>query len=139
MSTNETRLIRKYVNRRLYDTRQSRYVNLDDLRELVFQGLDIKVVEQATGNDITTPVLLQIIAESEKGGAQLLRPDFLAGLIRLAGQDEQGRLAEQLNQALKSVVSANGPQGAAAQAPARAVNTPAYGSSEPAFRSIPQS
>lgn len=139
MSTNETRLIRKYVNRRLYDTRQSRYVNLEDLRELVFQGLDIKVVEQATGNDITTPVLLQIIAESEKGGAQLLRPEFLAGLIRLAGQDDSGQLAAQLNQALKGVLAATAPQ-AGAQPAARPATAPAYApSSETGFRSIPQS
>ena len=138
MSTNEIRLIRKYVNRRLYDTRQSRYVNLEDLRELVFQGLDIKVVEQATGNDITTPVLLQIIAESEKGGGQLLRPDFLSGLIRLAGQDDHGQLAEQLNQALKEAVAAAAPP-AAKPAAARPVAAPAYTGGETAFRSIPQS
>ena len=52
----DQRLIRKYVNRRLYDTTQSRYVNLQDLRELIIKGSQVKVVEQATGADITTPV-----------------------------------------------------------------------------------
>ncbi|MCC5793339.1 MAG: hypothetical protein JJT85_01225 [Chromatiales bacterium] len=105
MSTNETRLIRKYVNRRLYDTRQSRYVNLEDLRELVVQGIEIKVVEQATGTDITTPVMLQIIGEGAKGGAHLLKADFLSGLIRLAGRDDAHELKERLNQQLKAVLT----------------------------------
>jgi len=134
MSTNETRLIRKYVNRRLYDTRQSRYVNLEDLRELVFQGLDIKVVEQATSNDITTPVLLQIIAESEKGGAQLLRPEFLSGLIRLAGRDDSPQLAEPLNQSLRGVLASTGLQ--AQQSVARPTANAGFSGSEPAFRSM---
>jgi polyhydroxyalkanoate synthesis repressor PhaR len=126
MSTNETRLIRKYVNRRLYDTRQSRYVNLDDLRELVSQGVEIKVVEQATGTDITTPVLLQIIAESEKGGAHLLRADFLAGLIRVAGRDDSAQLALQLNQALKSVLGNAAPAAPASARPAATAPTSTY-------------
>ena len=49
----QPKLIRKYVNRRLYDTTQSRYVNLEDLRKLIIAGANIKVVEQATGHEIT--------------------------------------------------------------------------------------
>lgn len=101
----EQRLIRKYVNRRLYDTAQSRYVNLDDLRELVTKGSNVKVVEQATGADITTPVLLQIIAEGQRGGTPLLSAEFLAGMIRLGAVDRDPELAGRLDRALKSVMA----------------------------------
>jgi polyhydroxyalkanoate synthesis repressor PhaR len=101
----EQRLIRKYVNRRLYDTTQSRYVNLHDLRELITKGSQVKVVEQATGADITTPVLLQIIAEGQRGGAPLLSAEFLAGMIRLGATDRDPELAGRLDRALKSALS----------------------------------
>jgi polyhydroxyalkanoate synthesis repressor PhaR len=104
----EQRLIRKYVNRRLYDTTQSRYVNLDDLRELITKGASVRVVEQATGADITTPVLLQIIAEGQRGGTPLLSAEFLAGMIRLgAASDRDPDLAGQLDRALKGALAAS--------------------------------
>lgn len=102
----EQRLIRKYVNRRLYDTAQSRYVNLDDLRELITKGTNIRVVEQATGTDITTPVLLQIIAESQRGGPPMLSPEFLAGLIRLAATGADAELSARLDRALRGALAA---------------------------------
>jgi len=102
----EQRLIRKYVNRRLYDTTQSRYVNLHDLRELITKGSQVKVVEQATGADITTPVLLQIIAEGQRGGAPLLSAEFLAGMIRLGAMDRDPEFAGRLDRALKSALAA---------------------------------
>lgn len=101
----EQRLIRKYVNRRLYDTAQSRYVNLDDLRELITKGSSVKVVEQATGADITTPVLLQIIAEGQRGGTPLLSAEFLAGMIRLGAVERDPELTGRLDRALKSVLA----------------------------------
>lgn len=101
----DTTLIRKYVNRRLYDTSQSRYVNLDDLRALIVEGNNLKVVEQASGADITTQVLLQIIAESQKAGASLLRPEFLCDLIRLAAKEREGSdLANRLYPALRNAL-----------------------------------
>ena len=104
----ELRLIRKYVNRRLYDTTQSRYVNLQDVGDLITTGAQVKVVEQATGLDITTPVLLQIIAEGQRGGAPLLSADFLAGMIRLGTNDRDPELAGRLDRALKSALTAPG-------------------------------
>jgi len=101
----EQRLIRKYVNRRLYDTAQSRYVNLEDLRELITKGSNVKVVEQATGADITTPVLLQIIADGQRGGTPLLSAEFLAGMIRLGAVDRDPDLAGRLDRALKGVLA----------------------------------
>jgi polyhydroxyalkanoate synthesis repressor PhaR len=101
----EHRLIRKYVNRRLYDTTQSRYVNLDDLRELIIKGMELKVVEQATGMDITTPVMLQIIAEGERSGSALLSPEFLAGMIRLGARERDPDLAARINGALTGALT----------------------------------
>jgi polyhydroxyalkanoate synthesis repressor PhaR len=97
----QPKLIRKYVNRRLYDTTQSRYVNLEDLRKLIIAGADIKVVEQASGQDITTTVLLQIIEDSEKHGTHMLRPDFLSQLIRLSDREADPALQERLSSALR--------------------------------------
>jgi len=105
----EQRLIRKYVNRRLYDTAQSRYVNLDDLRELITKGSQVKVVEQATGVDITTPVLLQIIAETQRGNTPLLSAEFLATMIRLGALDRDPELPARLDRALKNLLDKQSP------------------------------
>lgn len=94
------KLIRKYVNRRLYDTTQSRYVNLDELRELIIAGDDIQVVEQASQADITTTVLLQILEDSQQSTAQILQPDFLAQIIRLSHANSDPNLPERLNTVL---------------------------------------
>lgn len=103
---NEPRLIRKYVNRRLYDTTQSRYVNLDDLRDMIIKGSQVRVVEQATGTDITTPVLLQIIAEGQRGTAPLLSAEFLAGMIRMGTEERDPDLAARLDRALRGALAA---------------------------------
>jgi len=97
----QPKLIRKYVNRRLYDTSQSRYVNLADLRRMIVGGADIKVIEQATGDEITTTVLLQIIEETQRSGSRLLQADFLARLIRLSATDNDPTLPDRLNSALR--------------------------------------
>ena len=97
----QPKLIRKYVNRRLYDTSQSRYVNLADLRQLIINGAEITVVEQATGDDITTTVLLQIIEDTQRSGAKLLKPEFLAKVIRLSATTDDPALSERLNNALR--------------------------------------
>ena len=96
----QPKLIRKYVNRRLYDTTQSRYVNLDELRELIVAGDDIQVVEQASQADITTTVLLQILEDSQRSAAQILNSDFLARVIRLSHQNGDPSLTERLNSVL---------------------------------------
>ncbi len=102
--TSEPRVIRKYVNRRLYDTVESRYVNLDDLRRVINTGGEIKVTDQATGKDITTTVLLQIIGEAERSGAPLLTADFLSALIRLAAKERDPGLGARLHTALNAAL-----------------------------------
>ena len=95
------RLIKKYPNRRLYDTRTSTYITLDDVKSLVLARLDFKVVHAKTGDDLTRSVLLQIIVDEESTGVPLLTTEFLAPLIRLYGHPMQGRLGEYLETNIK--------------------------------------
>jgi len=95
------RLVRKYVNRRLYDTTQSRYVNLEDLRRLIVEGVELKIVDQASGDDITTSVLLQIIGDSQRSGAVLFNAEFLSDLIRMTATEQDPTLPDRLNVALR--------------------------------------
>jgi len=74
-------VIRKYRNRRLYDTRSRRYVNLDDLAALIRQGTDLRVVDARTGEDLTRVVLTQIIVEDAKGQPTGLPLELLRQLI----------------------------------------------------------
>ena len=83
-------VIRKYPNRRLYDTSSGKYVNLDDLADMVRKGIDIQVVDAKTGEDITRVVLTQIIVEDAKGRPTGLPLEFLRQLIMAsdrAGQE----------------------------------------------------
>jgi len=75
-------LVKKYSNRRLYDTKQSRYITLEELAELVRGGEDARVVDAKTGEALTQATLTQIIIES-RGGARMLPVPFLLQLIRL--------------------------------------------------------
>ena len=82
-------VIKKYANRRLYDTSTSQYVTLDHLRDLVKQGTDFQVVDAKSGEDLTRGVLAQIIFEEEARGANLLPVDFLRQLISFYGDSLQ--------------------------------------------------
>ncbi len=81
--------IKKYANRRLYNTGTSTYVTLDDLAEMVKKGEDFQVVDAKTGDDITRSVLTQIIVEQENKGPNLLPVTFLRQLIRFYGDSLQ--------------------------------------------------
>ncbi len=85
----QERLIRKYANRRLYDTVGSRHVTLEDLRQLIVAGQRIKVVDDKSGDDLTRAVLLQIIAEQEQFGAPVLNTELLEMIIRFYGRPMQ--------------------------------------------------
>lgn len=80
-------IIRKYANRRLYDTDGSTYVTLDDLARMVREGRDVVVQDAKTGEDISRSVLTQIVLEQEARGQPLLSVGFLKDLIRLHGQE----------------------------------------------------
>jgi polyhydroxyalkanoate synthesis repressor PhaR len=100
---NEPRLIRKYANRRLYDTVRSRYVNLADVRDLIAEGARVKVIEQSTSRDITNSILLQIIGSMSDKGV-LLTTGFLSDLIRTTVGGSDPGLPERLQMALRSAL-----------------------------------
>ena len=88
-STDGAIIIKKYANRRLYNTATSSYVTLDYLSELVKEGIDFVVYDAKTGEDITRPVLTQIIFEQENKGQNLLPVQFLRQLIKFYGDSMQ--------------------------------------------------
>jgi len=95
------RLIKKYPNRRLYDTKESRYITLDEVRKMVLDEIPFKVVDRQSGNDITRNILLQIIMEQESGGKPLFNLDILSGFIRHYGDNTQQGFSEYLEQTLQ--------------------------------------
>lgn len=98
---NEPRVIKKYPNRRLYDTVESRYITLSDIRKLVLDKVEFVVVDKKTQEDITRSILLQVISEQEHEGEPLMSQDFLAQVIRAYGGTMQGMAGDYLEQSLK--------------------------------------
>lgn len=76
------RTIKKYPNRRLYDTEESRYITLADIRQLVVDKEDFAVIDKKSGDDITRSILLQVISEQEQHGEPIMSRDFLSEIIR---------------------------------------------------------
>ena len=95
-------VIKKYANRRLYNTAASSYVTLDHLSEMVRDGVDFIVQDAKTGEDITRSVLTQIIFEQESRGHNLLPVQFLRRLIRFYGDQMQGFLPPYLEMSMES-------------------------------------
>lgn len=96
----ETRIIKKYPNRRLYDTEVSKYITLEDVRKLVLAGVDFCVKDVKTNEDLTRAILLQIIAEQEHGGEPIFSTDTLTQIIRFYGDSLQGVASEYLERSL---------------------------------------
>ena len=96
------RTIKKYPNRRLYDTETSQYMTLDDLRELVKQGAEIQVIDSKTKEDITRSVLLQIILEQEESGNPILTEQLLTQFIRFYGDAMQTFMGPYLEKSLQA-------------------------------------
>jgi len=96
----EPTIIKKYANRRLYDTGRSSYVTLDDLCEMVQEERNFVVIEAKTGKDITRSVLTQIIADQESSDETLLPTNFLRTLIGFYGNNMQSMLPSYLEQTM---------------------------------------
>ncbi len=94
------RIIKKYPNRRLYDTEISRYVTLADVRALVMQGVGFRVLDTNNDDDITRAILLQIMLEEESGGEPLFTAPMLAQIIRFYGGTLQGMLSRYMEKSL---------------------------------------
>ena len=88
----QPRLIKKYPNRRLYDTESSTYITLDDIKKLVLEQVDFRVEDAKSHEDITRSILLQIIFEEEAQGAPMFSRDLLSQIIRFYGDAMQGMM-----------------------------------------------
>lgn len=98
----EPTVIKKYANRRLYDTGRSSYVTLDDLCEMIKEGIDFVVYDAKTGEDLTRSVLTQIIVEQETHGENLLPVSFLKQLIGFYGDSLQNIVPNYLEQTFEA-------------------------------------
>ncbi|HSQ72517.1 MAG TPA: polyhydroxyalkanoate synthesis repressor PhaR, partial [Rubrivivax sp.] len=84
------RILKKYPNRRLYDTQNSSYITLADVKQMVLAGEDFEVRDAKTGEDLTRSILLQIILEEESGGLPMFSAQTLSQIIRFYGHAMQG-------------------------------------------------
>jgi len=101
IAVSEQRLIKKYPNRRLYDTEESRYITLTDVQKLVRDGVEIKVMDTQSGDDITRGILIQIITEQEASGNPMFTTDVLTRFIRFYDESLQDAFSSFLDQTLK--------------------------------------
>lgn len=97
----DTVIIKKYANRRLYNTQSSSYITLDHLAKMTREGIDFKVLDAKTGTDITHQILTQIIMEEEASGEQMLPVNFLRQLISMYGNSMQGLLPHYLEASME--------------------------------------
>ena len=98
----ELRLIKKYPNRRLYDTATSSYITLTDVKALVLEQVPFKVVDAKTNEDLTRSILLQIILEEESAGAPMFSSDMLSQIIRFYGNAMQGMMGNYLEKNIQT-------------------------------------
>lgn len=92
----EIRIIKKYPNRRLYDTEISRYITLEEVRQLVLNNTQFRVVDKRSKEDITRSILLQVIAEQEEGGNPIFQTELLQHIIRFYGDPMQSSASRYL-------------------------------------------
>ncbi len=104
VTADKTRVIKKYPNRRLYDTDKSAYITLAEVRDLVLESAKFRVLDAKTGDDITRSILLQIILEEESGGEPIFTSDMLAHMIRCYGNAMQGVMGSFLERGIRSFI-----------------------------------
>ncbi len=97
----DARIIKKYPNRRLYDTEVSRYITLQEIRALVLSGEAFQVIDKHSGDDITRSILLQVISEQEEGGDPIFTTEVLTQIIRFYGDSMQNSMSRYLELSLK--------------------------------------
>jgi polyhydroxyalkanoate synthesis repressor PhaR len=100
----DARVLKKYPNRRLYDTRASSYITLADVKAMVLKAEDFEVRDAKTGEDLTRSILLQIILEEESGGMPMFSSQMLAQMIRFYGHSMQGMMGAYLEKNLQTFV-----------------------------------
>lgn len=100
--TGGTRILKKYPNRRLYDTQTSSYITLADVKKMVLTGEDFVVRDAKSSEDLTRSILLQIILEEETGGVPMFSSQMLAQIIRFYGHAMQGMMGSYLEKNLQT-------------------------------------
>lgn len=103
-TTPPQRLIKKYPNRRLYDTQNSTYITLADVKQLVLDNESFHVVDAKSGEDLTRSILLQIILEEEMGGVPMFSSAVLAQIIRFYGHAMQGIMGSYLEKNIQALI-----------------------------------
>ena len=103
-TTTAVRLIKKYPNRRLYDTKTSAYITLADVKQLVLDAEEFEVVDAKSGEDITRSILLQIILEEESGGVPMFSANALSQIIRFYGHAMQGVMGTYLEKNIQAFI-----------------------------------
>jgi len=106
----DPRVIKKYPNRRLYDTVESRYITLADVRRLVVERIDFVVVDKKNSADITRSILLQVIAEQEHLAEPVLSQEFMVSVIRTYGTATQNQVSPLLESSLRQLMNQQQPQ-----------------------------
>ena len=99
-----SRIIKKYPNRRLYDTETSSYITLQDVKKLVLDHIDFRVEDAKTKDDLTRPILLQIILDEETAGAPMFSSDMLSQIIRFYGNAMQGMMGNYLEKNIHTFI-----------------------------------
>src|SRR4051794_3802368 len=102
------RILKKYPNRRLYDTQTSSYITLADVKKMVLTSEAFEVRDAKTGDEITRSILLQIILEEETGGVPMFSTQMLASIIRFYGHAMQGMMGTYLEKNLQTFVEIQG-------------------------------
>ncbi|MBY0266722.1 MAG: polyhydroxyalkanoate synthesis repressor PhaR [Burkholderiales bacterium] len=100
--SSQARIIKKYPNRRLYDTETSSYITLADVKKLVLDNVEFKVEDAKTKDDLTRSILLQIILEEESAGDPMFSSDSLSQIIRLYGNAMQGMMGGYLEKNIQT-------------------------------------
>ncbi len=104
----DVRLIKKYPNRRLYDTETSTYITLAEVKQYVLDNEAFKVVDAKSNEDLTRSILLQIILEEESGGVPMFSADMLANIIRFYGHAMQGMMGSYLEKNIQAFIDIQG-------------------------------
>jgi len=99
------RTIKKYPNRRLYDTANSGYITLADVKQMVLENIEFQVIDAKSGDDLTRAILLQIILEEEAGGMPMFSSEMLVQMIRFYGSAQQTIMGSYIEQNVKAFLA----------------------------------
>src|SRR5436190_6357393 len=103
--SDSVRMIKKYPNRRLYDTANSGYITLADVKLMVLEGINFQVVDAKTNDDLTRAILLQIILDEESGGVPMFSSEMLAQMIRFYGSAQQTIMGQYIEQNVQAFLA----------------------------------